>query len=163
MIIRLLRHVRSNVIAYMALVLSTFGLAGGAYAALAVPPNSVGALQLRNHSIIPVKLNARYIAGSVRHWAQVDAKGRILASSSGAHDTGIARDGAYVLDWSNTFSSSCVTLATVRAPMTTLLGPPTGYADTAVAPVRHSTVVWVMTYNAQGQPAPMGFSVAVIC
>jgi hypothetical protein len=161
MINRLLRHARSNVIAYVALVLSTFGLAGGAYAALAVPPNSVGALQLRNHSITPVKFDPRFVGGSVRHWAQVDAQGHIVASSSRAHETSIPFVGHYQINWSDRFSSHCVALATPRATLV-VGGPPTGYANTLILP-SPPTAVWVNTYNAQGQPAPMGFSVAVVC
>jgi hypothetical protein len=162
MIIRLLSHARSNAIAYAALVLSTLGLAGGAYAALAVPPNSVGALQLRNHAIAPIKLDPHGIGGSIRHWAQVDAQGHILASSSRAHQTGIPPIGHYIINWSDRFSSHCVVLATPRATLTSL-GPSTGYADTLILPPSHPTFVWVKTYNPQGQAAPMAFAVAVIC
>ena len=86
MFIRLLGHARSNVVAYLALVLAGLALAGGAYAALSLPAGSVGARQIRNHSIGPVKLDPRAIGGFVRHWARVDATGTIVASSSRAND-----------------------------------------------------------------------------
>jgi hypothetical protein len=164
MIIRLFRHARSNLIAYTALVLSTLGMAGGAYAALAVPPNSVGTLQLRNHSITPIKLNPRYIGGSIRHWAQVDAKGHIVASSNGAHIKGaVPFIGLYPIDWSDKFSSHCAALVTPRSATVPLPGPPVGYGQTSFVGSPNPTVVWVETYNPQGQPTPMGFSVTVIC
>ncbi len=113
MIARLLEHVRSNVIAYLALILSLLALSGGAYAAWIVPPHSVGALQIRNHSVGAAKLDPQTIGGSIRHWAQVAAPGNIVSSSSRAHDTGIPRDGDYLINWSDTFSSRCVPIATV--------------------------------------------------
>ncbi len=78
---RLTHHVRSNAIAYLALFVA---LGGTSYAALEIPANSVGGRQIRNHVINPVKLNPKYIAGSVRAWASVNAKGKIVASSGGA-------------------------------------------------------------------------------
>jgi hypothetical protein len=161
MIIRLLSHARTNAIAYTALALSSLALAGGAYAALAVPPNSVGPLQLRNHSITPVKLDPRAIGGSVRHWAQINAQGRAVSSSSNARDLGVPQDGDYVISWSDTFSNRCVALATPRGA-SALLQPPSGFANTAVYG-SHPTVVWVTTYSPQGSPRPMAFSLAVIC
>ncbi len=161
MIIRLLRPARSNAVAYTALVLSTLGMAGGAYAAFTVPPNSVGALQLRNDSITPVKLNPRYIGGSVRHWAQVDAQGHIIASSSRAHQTGIPFIGHYIVNWSDRFSTRCTAVATPHATLASV-GPGMGFANTLILP-GHTTVVWIKTYNPQGQPTPMAFGVAVVC
>ena len=84
MVDRLLDHVRSNVVAYIAVAMSFLALTGGAYAAFSVPANSVGTRQLRNHSITPVKLNPGAIGGSVRHWAEVNASGGIVTSSSRA-------------------------------------------------------------------------------
>ncbi len=161
MIVRLVNHVRSNGIAFAALVLASLGLASGAYAALAVPANSVGALQLRNHSITPVKFDPRAIGGSVRHWADVNARGRPVSSSSRARDFGVPQDGDYVITWSDTFSNRCVALATPRGA-SALLQPASGFANTAIYG-SHPTVVWVTTYSAQGTPKPMAFSLAVIC
>ncbi len=161
MIVRLVKHARSNAIAFTALVLASLGLASGAYAAFAVPPNSVGARQLRNHSIGAVKLDPRTIGGSVRHWAQVDAQGHITSASSRARDNGVPPDGDYVITWSDTFSSRCVALATPRgAPA--LLSPASGIANTVIVG-SHPTVVWVTTHSLAGAPQPMGFSLAVIC
>ena len=69
---RALRHVRNNLVAYLALFVA---LGGTSYAAITIPRNSVGARQIRNHSIDPVKLNGRNLPGYVRYWAQIDAMG----------------------------------------------------------------------------------------
>jgi hypothetical protein len=161
MITRVVDHARSNMIAYVALVFSILALAGGAYAAWTVPPHSVGALQLRNRSVGQIKLDPRTIGGSVRHWAQVAAEGNIASSSSRARDNGIPRDGDYVITWSDTFSNRCVALATPRATAG-VLSPPSGIANTVIGGA-HPTVVWVTTYDTHGAPAPVAFSLAVIC
>ena len=65
---RLLNHIRHNVVAYLALFVA---LGGTSYAVVNLPANSVGARQLRNHAITPVKLDPKSIAASVRAWAIV--------------------------------------------------------------------------------------------
>ncbi len=98
----LTHHVRSNAIAYLALFVA---LGGTSYAALELPANSVGGRQIRNHVISPVKLNPKYIAGSVRAWASVNAKGKIVASSGGASI--VASVGADQITWKTTISRRC--------------------------------------------------------
>jgi hypothetical protein len=161
MIIRLLDHARSNAIAYTALFLSTLALAGGAYAAVSLPSNSVGARQIRNHSIDPIKFNPGTIGGSVRHWAQVNAQGKIVSSSSPARQSGVPLDGDYVITWSDKFSSRCVPIVTVLGRPVTL-SPALGFANARVVGA-HPTGAWVSTYNPQGVPTPAPFSVAVVC
>src|ERR1700761_9196698 len=155
---RLFRHLRTNAVAYAALF---FALGGTSYAVVALPAGSVGTRQLRdgavttrklaNRAVTPSKLDSRLIGGFIRHWAQVGADGRITSSSSPANDNGIARDGNYVISWRDTFSTSCIALATDRAGGSVLSGS-SGYANTNVAG-RTPTVVVVNTYNAQGQPS----------
>jgi len=77
---RLLGHVRSNAVAYVALFIA---LGGTGYAAANLPAGSVGAAQIRNHVIQPVKLDPRYIGGSVRLWASVSASGKVVAGGRG--------------------------------------------------------------------------------
>jgi hypothetical protein len=161
LIVRLLNHARSNVIAYIALTMSFLALAGGAYAALSLPPNSVGARQIRNHSVTLVKLDPRSIGGTVRHWAQVNADGSLARSSSRARDTGVAPDGDYVITWSDTLPAACVPVATALATPA-LLSPATGFANARILAGR-PTRVWVSTYNSQGTSKPEPFSLAVIC
>jgi hypothetical protein len=161
LIVRLLGHARSNVIAYIALAMSFLALAGGAYAAFTLPANSVGARQIRNHSVALVKLDPRSIGGAVRHWAQVNSDGTIARSSSRAQDTGVAADGDYVINWSDTLPASCVPIATVLGTAA-LLSPTTGFANARITG-SHPTKVWVSTYSAPGGSKPAPFSLAVIC
>ncbi len=85
---RLLNHARSNAIAYLALGVSMLALAGGAYAAISLPPGSVGTRQIRNGSIDAAALNHASIGGYVRHWAEIRVPGKIIAASPGARAGG---------------------------------------------------------------------------
>jgi hypothetical protein len=161
LIVRLLDHARANVIAYIALMMSFLALAGGAYATFTLPPNSVGARQIRDHSVALVKLDPRSIGGAVRHWAQVNSDGTIARSSSRALDTGVPPDGDYVIMWSDTLPASCVPVATVLGTAA-LLSPAAGFANARVTG-SHPTRVWVSTYNGQGASKPEPFSLAVVC
>jgi hypothetical protein len=168
MIRRLVTHVRSNTIAYLALFVA---LGGTGYAATALPAGSVGTRQLRDHAVTgsklgnqtvtPDKLDPRLIGGSVRHWIRVSAAGDVEASSSRARVIGAPQQGGYVITWSDTFSRRCIAIATTIAP-SVVGGPSSGYANARVAD-RHPTSVFVDTYDAQGQPSPAAFSLAVIC
>jgi hypothetical protein len=166
--IRLVSHVRSNVIAYLALFVS---LGGSSYAAARLAPGSVGTTQLRNgavtvnklakRSVTPAKLDAKAIGGTVRHWAQINADGTIEGSSSKARVIGAPEQGGYVISWFDTFSNHCAAVAT-PVGSALVLGPSSGYANARIAGA-HATLITVDTYNAQGQPSPAAFSVAVIC
>jgi hypothetical protein len=155
---RVVCHARAHAIAYTALAISLSSLAGVSYAALELPAGSVGASQIRNHAISPVKFSAVAIGGSVRHWARLDAGARLVASSSRAH---VQRGGNIVtINWFDRFSSRCVPLATVSGVGDTAIGSveavvePHGSAPTSVA---------VTGSNATRQPAAQPFYVAVIC
>jgi hypothetical protein len=140
---RLIRHVRSNAVAYLALFVA---LGGTSYAALNLPANSVGGRQIRNHVIDPVKLNPKYVAGSVRAWASVNSKGKIVASSGGARI--VARAGIDQLTWRTRFFRHCVPSATVKNP-TGPGGPSSpGFADaSSVAGPRSRLTVLVSTFT----------------
>jgi hypothetical protein len=165
---RPLRHVRSNAIAYAALFVA---LGGTSYAALSLPAGSVGTRQLRtravtgnklaNRAVTPSKLDAKLIGGSIRHWIRVSAEGKVESSSSRARVTGAPAHGGYVISWSDTFSRGCVAIVTPVAS-SVLGGASSGYANALVRGIR-PTEVWVDTYNAQGQPSPAAFHLAVIC
>ena len=168
MIKRLVSHARSNAVGYVALFVA---LGGTSYAATSLPRGSVGAAQLRNGAvtsrkvadgaITPVKLNRRMIGGSIRHWARVGATGSVLASSGRAQVRGAPGQGGYVISWRDTFSRSCAAVATPSGD-SIVLGPSPGYASTFIFGAQPTSVT-VDTYNAQGQPSPAAFSVAVIC
>ncbi len=82
MLTRPLHHIRQNLVAYLALFVA---LGGTSYATLVLPAGSVGNRQIRNHSITPVKLDPRTIAGSIKAWAslQLTNHGIVAAASSG--------------------------------------------------------------------------------
>ena len=52
---RFLSHLKSNAIAYLALFIA---LGGTSYAAVSLPAGSVGARQIKNHSITPVEVRS---------------------------------------------------------------------------------------------------------
>lgn len=107
---RLLHHARANAIAYLALCVSMLALAGGAYAAISLPPGSVGGRQIRPGAIDPSKLDRNSIGGYVRHWAEIRVPGRLIAASPGAHVTGTAG-----LFWNQSGPSRhCIALASGR-------------------------------------------------
>ena len=70
---KLLGHLKSNAVAYLALFVA---LGGTSYAAIKLPAGSVGNRQLKNHSVTPIKLDTGSIAGYVRAYAQINAQGR---------------------------------------------------------------------------------------
>lgn len=112
---KVVRHLRQNVIAYLALFVA---LGGTSYAAIAIPRNSVGAKQLRNHSIDPVKLDRNAFGGYVRLWARVSADGSVIASQPTAtvvvwDPTGGQTAGGE-LRWRAGVSPNCFAVATTE-------------------------------------------------
>ncbi len=101
---RILNHVGSNLVAYIALFVA---LGGTSYAAISIPADSVGTKQIRNGavtssklangSITPAKLDARALGGSIRNWAHVSQTGQVLSGSRGAHAS-VAGD-QYTVAW----------------------------------------------------------------
>ncbi len=96
---RVLNHLRSNVVAYLALFVA---LGGTSYAAISLPAGSVGNRQLKNHSISPIKFDRGSIAGYVRDWAEIDPSGQLVASRPNAHLVGWGETGAFpggIVNW----------------------------------------------------------------
>lgn len=180
-------HARQHVIAYLALSCSMLALGGAAYAAVQLPPGSVGERQLQNHVIDPVKWDTNYVTGFVRRWATIGANGAILSTSPGGQSTSTGA-GNVVVTWGDAFGGWCAPVATViggssTRPPTGVSGPtgptgptgpsgPTGptspgtgaYADAKVFPRNGlSTLVAVATYNSEGKPTAEPVSVAVVC
>jgi hypothetical protein len=168
---RILGRIRANAVAYLALFVA---LGGSSYAAVNLPAGSVGERQIRNHSIDPVKLNPKFIAGSVRAWAIVGSGGKVIAGGGGPKVSADAPyPGAYEVRWSVRFSPRCSTNATVdssHSPPTENVAVPgnSSIPVTAGYVVAYSSggkpsATFANTYNAQGQLTPLGFNVAVIC
>ncbi len=175
MLIRLLESLRSNAIAYLALGISLLALSGGAYAAFTLPANSVGtrqirsgavgAKQIRNGSIAPVKLNHGVIGGTIRHWAEINAHGQVIASSGDARELMQPPSvGSYLITWGHDrFSPKrCAVIATPFAdlPDAALTGLLVTFPPT---PGSTGTNVQVAAMNTQGALVNLGFSIAVIC
>jgi hypothetical protein len=113
---KIVQHVRRNVIAYLALFVA---LGGTSYAAFKLPAGSVGARQIKNHSIAPVKFDRSAIGGSVRYWAKISATGKILASSPAARviswysgPTALLAGG--LITWGKAIPQDCFSLANVE-------------------------------------------------
>ncbi len=152
---KFLRHLQANLVAYLALFVA---LGGTGYAALRLPAGSVGARQLKNHSIGPVKFDRGSIAGYVRDWITIDSQGRILGSRPRARlivwrPSGPAVGG--LIQWSQPLLPNCVAFA--NADNT---GSPPSYATASVASggPKHDG----QTYVYLSAPAP-AVNVVVIC
>jgi hypothetical protein len=109
---KILGHVKSNAVAYVALFIA---LGGTSYAAIKLPAGSVGNRQLKNHSISPIKLDRGSIAGYMRDYAQINAQGQLVASRPKAHlitwrTSGPEAGG--LIQWSQPIPASCFALAT---------------------------------------------------
>jgi hypothetical protein len=158
---RLTTHVRSNAIAYVALFVA---LGGTSYAAFSLPAGSVGARQLRNHVIDPVKLDPRYIASSVRAWAKVNAKGKIVASSGKARI--VASVGVDQITWMTPFSPHCSPIVTVDNPVGPEGPHPPGFADASVVSgPRRRLVALVSTYapDSQASTTRLPYVISAMC
>ncbi|MGB9184293.1 MAG: hypothetical protein WCB67_09510 [Solirubrobacteraceae bacterium] len=152
---KFLRHLQANLVAYLALFVA---LGGTSYAALSLPAGSVGAQQLKNHSIGAVKFDRGSIAGYVRDWITIDSQGRILSSRPKAKMIGWQPSGPNVggiIEWSQPLSAKCVAFANAENS-----GPPFSYATAAVATggPKHDG----RTYVDLSGPAP-AVNVAVLC
>jgi hypothetical protein len=134
----------------------------------------VGGRELRDHSIDPVKLDARYISGTIRAWASVGAGGRLFAGGGKPRvASGVPYPGAYEIKWGRRVSSTCATVATINSnhsPATERVPVPGNPSSpfTAGYAVVYSfggatNATFVNTFNQQGQLTPLGFDVTVTC
>jgi hypothetical protein len=172
---RLIAHLRSNLVGWIALFVA---LGGTGYAAISIPRNSVGSAQIRNHSISPVKFNPSSIGGSVRAWAIVRADATVLAGGGKPTVSAGAVPGSYVIDWRTRLPRTCATVANVdaRSPNLTPIQVGSGGTDVAIGYIssvntqtvptgshRKVSETSVNTFTQSGQPTPMTFDIAVIC
>jgi hypothetical protein len=158
---RLLNHVRHNAVAYVALFVA---LGGTGYAAIGLPAGSVGARQLRNGSVMPVKLDRRYMGGYVRAWAHVGADAHLVNSSPGVKvaANGVA-PGFSIIDWDQRPDSSCEVIASVSLPAGVSAPSSPGYAVTNLGRVGREKASIVQTFNGQGQPSALPYNAVLIC
>jgi hypothetical protein len=142
------------VAAYLALFVS---LGGTAYAALNIPAGSIGARELRNHSITPVKFNPSSIGASVRYWAIVDPTGRVIASRPRAKTTSWGSSGGF-LTWGRRIPSNCLTLATVGG-----VAPPEGLQWGFASAFANGSQVTIDTFGPGGARDGKRVQIAVLC
>ena len=175
--IRVLDYLRRNALAGLALVCSLLALAGASYAAFRLPENSVGAAQIRNHVITPVKFDPHSISGSVRAWAIIGATGNVIAAGGKPSVTvSPSTPGTYGIRWGVSLPKTCATVATIdfRSPGPTETVPlPGGTTQAVVAgyvseisterSANGSVSTGLNTFNQSGQLTPLAFDVAVIC
>jgi len=160
---RILKHLGDHALATAALVLSLLALAGSSYAAF-----TISGSQIRNHTIDPVKLNPKLIAGNVRAWAVVRPDGRLIAGGGGPRVIAAGNPGEYEIRWRVRVTRRCATMATIDSasspPTETIAGGrfTVGYTVAASNSV-HFSVSSVQTYNQQGSPTPLGFDLVVLC
>ena len=140
-----MRHIRGQAVAYLALFIA---LGGTGYAAVTLPANSVGTRQLRtgavatnqlhNHSVTPVKLASGNIAGYIRAYASVSStggQGQIIASRPAAKLIGWVTTGPSpggIIQFSQPAPKSCFALATIEG------GPDATYATAQLSGGPHS-------------------------
>jgi len=147
---KILAYLRSNAIALLALFVA---LGGTSYAAFSLPAGSVGARQLRNRSIDPVKLDPRFTAAFVRDWAVIDGNGHVMASHPRARTFGFGGTGMGTVTWRQRPRLGCFELATLND------GINAGFAQVFGNPGQ----LGVQTFGLSGRLAPATVAVAVLC
>jgi hypothetical protein len=171
---RILQHLRSNAVGYLALFVA---LGGTSYAAFSLPAGSVGARQIKNHTITPVKLDGRFVNGNVRAWAIVGPNGKLIAGGGKPQSAETITPAVYAVSWGIKLRPGCATVATIdgnHSPPTERIPIPgnpsvpftAGYAvadSFTTGSGRHHNETAVTTFNQFGRLAPLGFDVAVIC
>ena len=150
---RIIQSLRSNVVSYLALFLALGG-------------TSIAAVSLANHSIDPVKLDARNIGGYVRAWVSVNANGRVTASGGKKaliHDESDVTPGRYLIDWKQRPSGRCAAVGTVDLNGVSGQSAP-GYVNADAFGTRtRGEQSFVQVYGAQGQPVALAYDLELIC
>jgi hypothetical protein len=152
---RLLQHIRSNAVAYVALFVA---LGGTSYAALKLPANSVGNRQIKNHSITPNKLDPSKIGAVVRYWAVLDFDPgigeRIKASRPRAQLLWSPAADSGSVNWNRPIASNCFVSATGGS----------GFVSAFIEPLRNQrAVVQFSPFTSTGHPTPGLVYLMVLC
>ena len=155
---KLTGHFRANAIAYLALFVA---LGGTSYAAITIPPNSVGTRQLRNGAVTPAKVNGRAGVPYVGFWAWVDSSGRVRASSKPATTSGWGTVQS-LITFRGVLPSDCFPLASVTESPTTAA---VGYvAQIASGSTDGKTTNLLVTMNGpNGMLTPLSLYVTDLC
>lgn len=151
---KILCHVKSNVIAYLALFVA---LGGTGYAAASLPKGSVGNRQIKNHAVTPIKFDKGSIAGYVKAWAKISGNGTIAASRPSAHLISWQTTAPFpggLIGWSESIPASCFAIATTSS----VIGASYASADLASVDPKHDADTYVRL-SAPSTPV----NVAIIC
>jgi len=135
---RLIGHIRANLVGYCALFVA---LGGTSYAAISIPPGSIGTRQLHNAavtvkklangSITSVKLDSHSIAGSVVFWARINQAGQVISSSEPAQTSGWTTGNGRIV-FRAQLSSKCFALANVTSPPFDLPGNVSTFSSASI-------------------------------
>jgi hypothetical protein len=153
---RVVEHIRSNVVAYIALFVA---LGGTSYAAIKLPANSVGTRQIKNHAITPIKLDPSKTGAVVRFWAVVSfVPGRgeqVVASRPRARlVTWDSQSDTGEVGWGRSIASNCFPLASSAA----------GFARAQLFPRPDDrSFVQFTPYTPTGQPTLGSVDIVVMC
>jgi hypothetical protein len=154
------RYLHANMLGALALFVA---LGGTGYAAIAIPRNSVGSQQLRNHSITPAKFDRRFINGNIRAWVVANANGTVQTGIGKPSVQLIGNPGNYLVQWKKIAALSqrgCFAMTGLTS------GDGPGFTTEgfhARSRPRQPAGVYVATYDAQGQPLAESFYAAVVC
>jgi hypothetical protein len=158
---RLSQHLRSNLVAYIAL----FVALGGTSYALELPNGSVGEKQIKNHAIDPVKFNQRFIAGSIRAWVIVQWRGgKLVAQAASGPVRVVAGSTGESITWPNRrFSTNCSLSATPQINVGSSLGFD-GTVTSEFAPMAGAgAFVQIFGFGPDGAKRPQAVDVMVVC
>jgi hypothetical protein len=156
---RVVQHIRSNVVAYLALFVA---LGGTSYAAIKLPANSVGTKQIKNHSITPIKLDPSKTGAVVRYWAILDAS---PTGSAFGEQVTASRPRAHIATWDSAFDSGTVSwgqpIPSSCFPAATAAD---GFASARLIPggKAHASVL-ISPYTASGQHTTGLLYLEVLC
>ncbi len=154
---KMLAYARSNIAVVIAVAALVISLGGTSYAAFSLPAGSVGARQLRDHSIDPVKLDRRFTGAVVRYWALIDGHGHVIASSQPRPRTAGFGFGTGTISFGRPQRGGikCLALGSIADP-----GPGSTGSSFALSA---NVDIGVHTYNAAGTETPATIAVAVLC
>jgi hypothetical protein len=159
---RVSRHLRANAVAYIALFVA---LGGTGYAAMRIPAASVGARQLKNHSITPSKLNPQYIAASIRAWVNVQWSGTKLVAKGSSSRVRISTvsDGDGITWPHRHFRRDCMASVTPQVNFTveTAAG---GYVTADFDPTNPpGAFLFLHGFGPDGSPRAQAASILIVC
>jgi hypothetical protein len=158
---RLVHHIRSNVVAYLALFIA---LGGTSYAAISVPRNSVGAPQIRNHSITAVKFNQKSIAASVRAWVNLQWRGsHVVATASSSRVLVSSAQQGVSVTWPHTqFPQNCSADATPQISLNATSH--WGFVTATFHPTESGGALLILSgFTPTGQQVAQPADVLIVC